>query len=406
MEGFFDIEDTHAETQKTVSACGSCGLYKYCKSPKMKTGGEGRKKILIIAEAPGETEDEKGTQLIGKAGRLLEQHLRNLDINLHDDCWKINAVSCRPRKNKTPDAKQIEACRPRVLKAVTELKPKLIILLGSCAIKSFYGHRWKKDLGGITKWRGWQIPDREIKAWVCPTFHPSYVQRCDVKHRNKTYNPAEVIFGHDLEKAIGMLEEPFPIFKEEKVEILYNKLEIIQRLKQLIRLEPTFLTVDFETTGLKPHRKEQEIVTCAFTWKRNHAIAFVVTDSLIPYMRTILKNKSKKIIGNLKFEQLWSRVKLKQKIKRIYHDVVECAHVLRNTDGITSVKFQVCVRLGVIDYNQFIAPKLRADKKGGNELNRIKEININSLLKYNGLDTIYEHEIAIQQMKELENATA
>ena len=63
------------------------------------------------------------------------------------------------------------------LKIIEKYKPKVIILLGGSSLLSMIGYRWKKDLGGITKWRGWTIPDRDFKAWICPTFHPSYVDR-------------------------------------------------------------------------------------------------------------------------------------------------------------------------------------------------------------------------------------
>ena len=79
MQGFFNLTKkkpikTKSTTSRTkgvkeaLEPCEACGLYKGCLSPKMKYSGKGNLEVLIIAEAPGEKEDQKGTQLIGQAG--------------------------------------------------------------------------------------------------------------------------------------------------------------------------------------------------------------------------------------------------------------------------------------------------------------------------------------------------
>ena len=159
MQGFFEKESI---TEKRKFDCIKCKLYKGCITPKMKVTGEGEKKILIIGEAPGGKEDEEGIQFIGKAGQVLRSVLNKLDISLDIDCWKTNAVSCRPSENKTPTKRQVSLCRPRVLKAIQDKRPHMIILLGATALQSTIGHRYKGELGGITKWRGFVIPDKDI----------------------------------------------------------------------------------------------------------------------------------------------------------------------------------------------------------------------------------------------------
>ena len=44
---------------KSAPDCLSCGLFRKCLSPKMQVTGEGKKKILFIAEAPGQNEDQQ-----------------------------------------------------------------------------------------------------------------------------------------------------------------------------------------------------------------------------------------------------------------------------------------------------------------------------------------------------------
>ena len=145
MKGFFSAAEIRpAKTLLTLAPkCGKCGLYKTCQSPKMPVTGEGRKKLLIIAEAPGAREDQRGIQLCGESGRLLEKTLRKFGVEMRRDCWLTNALSCRPPKNATPTSEQIAHCRPLVVRAIQELNPEKIILLGGPAVKSVYDWRWK-----------------------------------------------------------------------------------------------------------------------------------------------------------------------------------------------------------------------------------------------------------------------
>ena len=177
-KGFFSTSDITAKAPPSkVPKCGLCGLYKHCNSPKMPSTGEGRKKILVVAEAPGEREDKKNTQLIGKSGKLLRRHLKRLGVDLDRDCWKTNAVICRREENKTPDDVMIDACRPNLFKTIRKYKPNSIILLGRVAITSMLKEIWKESIGKVSRWGGYAIPCTNSNAWLIPTFHPSYILR-------------------------------------------------------------------------------------------------------------------------------------------------------------------------------------------------------------------------------------
>jgi len=112
MKGFFSGEEIihrvsktrgnkeKLNTSKSIDPCDQCRLYEGCVSPKMEFTGQGRKKILIIAEAPGKTEDEQGTQLVGDAGKLFRECLNSLDCSLDRDFWKTNIINCHIPKIK------------------------------------------------------------------------------------------------------------------------------------------------------------------------------------------------------------------------------------------------------------------------------------------------------------------
>lgn len=83
-------------------------------------------------------------------------------------------------------------------------------------------------------------------------------------------------------------------------------------------------------------------------------------------------------------------------VKNWVWDTMLAAHVIDQRSGITGLKFQAFAALGVSDYESHIKPFLKSD---GNKLNRIKEIDKNDLLIYNGLDAYFEFLLAQKQMK-------
>lgn len=164
----------------------------------MKAFGNFKKKILILGDAPGEHEDRIGKPWQGKSGKLLQRTLRDLGIDLFEDCLSMNAVNCRPAKNRMPSNYEVDCCRRFVIKTIWEKKPKVIILLGAVALYSIIEHRWKRSFGGITKWRGWTIPDQDFSTWICPTFHPSFIERAED-------GAEETVWRNDLKQAINLI---------------------------------------------------------------------------------------------------------------------------------------------------------------------------------------------------------
>lgn len=398
MGGFFTIEEYQKKSSKVMSVpgCGICKLHKECRTPKMGPAGEGKKKILIVSEAPGEKEDIRGEQLIGKSGQRLRKILKKLDIDLDRDCRKINAVNCRPPDSRTPKNLEIDCCRPNILKEIKNFEPKLIIPLGSVSIQSLIGHRWHKGLGGIHKWRGWTIPDRELKCWVCPTFHPIYVEKESGK------NPVcELIFEKDLKKAIDCWSIPFPSYEDEskQVEIITETMEVNRYLIDLLDNPPAMIAFDYEATGLKPHHHQHRIVTCAISTGPNQATAFSLMNRSKPILREILSNKHiKKIAANMKFEDSWTRAKLQTQVKGWLWDTMLAAHCIDNRPSITSLKFQAYVNYGLMDYDSHLEYYLKSNSDNGNSFNRIYEADRTELLIYNGIDSMLEYRLAIKQM--------
>lgn len=403
--GFFNKNSlTSKNGIKRNRQCGACGLYKTCNSPKMGSIGKGNRKVYLLAESPSQAEDRQGKQLIDKAGMLLKRKFKKLGIDIENDCWKSNSVLCRVldkngKARKATDH-EIEYCRPSILKDIKQKQPNVIILLGSVAVKSFLGDRWQKQLGGIDKWRGWAIPDKDYNCWVLPVFHPSYVLRSEK-------DPiVETIFNNDIKKITEYIDKPLPELNDADVccGILNNKDEVTKYLEEILKYKATF-AFDYETTGLKPHAKGHKIASVAVCWQNNRAFSWEWELTPIKLYRQIMEDPNiKKIAANMKMEDHWTAVRARRiQIQGWFWDTMQAAHVQDQRKGITSLKFDVYKRYGVVNYDSSISHFLKSDSNefGSNGLNNVFDAPREELLLYNAKDAFYTYLLACDQMKEM-----
>jgi len=177
MEGFFSKSEVQSISRPDGKqlTCHSCGLYQNCKSPRFKPKGNFRKQILNIFDSPSFEDDKTGNFLQSKSGRLLTKTYKALGIDVMEDCLNMFSVACF--SDSQPTNHNIDCCRRFVLSTIQERQPKVIVLFGNVPIQSVIGHRWRKELGAVQKWRGWTIPDQDFGCWVCPVFGADYVER-------------------------------------------------------------------------------------------------------------------------------------------------------------------------------------------------------------------------------------
>lgn len=85
-----------------------------------------------------------------------------------------NIVKCRPPGNRNPEEDEAMACLNYLRNQVLLVKPKIIVLLGSVALKNILG----KDYG-ITASRGKWVEKKGIL--YMPTWHPAALLRDETK---------------------------------------------------------------------------------------------------------------------------------------------------------------------------------------------------------------------------------
>jgi DNA polymerase len=132
---------------------------------------------MLIGEAPGRWEDEKGEPFVGDAGAYLTQLLERIGLR-REEVFITNVIKCRPPSNRSPKPDEIENCRSYLLRQVELLKPDLIVLLGRFALEEFFPKEKITQAKGRP--RPLSIGGRTITA--LPLLHPAFgVRRQDLK---------------------------------------------------------------------------------------------------------------------------------------------------------------------------------------------------------------------------------
>lgn len=169
------IEELEQVRQKCLK-CEKCALGK-TRTNIVFSGGTPNHKMVLVGEAPGYWEDQKGEPFVGKAGQLLDKIFECVGLSRKKDVYICNTLKCRPPENRDPLPDEKAACREYLDAQIEILKPKIILICGRVALNTFL-----PDKGGITKVRG-QWFDGPYGSKMMPIFHPSYLLRNDSREK-------------------------------------------------------------------------------------------------------------------------------------------------------------------------------------------------------------------------------
>lgn len=178
--------------EKLENSIKNCKKCKLCTGRKNIVFGEGNKEasLMFIGEGPGADEDAQGLPFVGKAGQLMNKAFQGLGLK-REEVYIANIVKCRPPSNRVPEDDEATACLDYLRNQVILVKPKIIVLLGSTALKNILGKEY-----GITASRGKWIEQKGIK--YMPTWHPAALLRDENK---------KVEFWKDLKEVVKKYNE-------------------------------------------------------------------------------------------------------------------------------------------------------------------------------------------------------
>ena len=192
------------ETAQQVRACTRCRLHE---GRVHAVPGEGPldADVFLIGEAPGRDEDASGRPFVGAAGKILDKALSAARMP-RDSVFVTNVVKCRPPGNRGPRTDELESCRPYLATQIAVVRPKVLVTLGSTALKGLLGKGSElKDVRGrAAVFEG--IP-------VIPTYHPAailYNRRLEASLRADLRKAARMARSKRLRIRSGPLRETKP----------------------------------------------------------------------------------------------------------------------------------------------------------------------------------------------------
>jgi uracil-DNA glycosylase len=153
--------------------------------------------LMLVGEAPGETEIHNGIPFSGRAGKELMKFLEKLSLS-REEVYITAAVRSRPYRwgekkerdgtvtkrkyNRPPTRKEIMAHAPLLDYEIEHVSAPVIVTLGNIGLKRLAGNGYK-----ITDYHGTFIKgpvqkfDNNAYSWtekeylIFPTFHPASI---------------------------------------------------------------------------------------------------------------------------------------------------------------------------------------------------------------------------------------
>jgi uracil-DNA glycosylase family 4 len=129
------IEKFRALNQE-IRKCKKCRLWK---TRMHALPGEGRvsSTLVLVAQAPGYTEDREGRMFIGPSGKKLDDIFTRIGVD-REEMFMTNILRCVLPKGRRPRQDEIEACTPYLDREIDLIKPKIISTLGYFAARYIF----------------------------------------------------------------------------------------------------------------------------------------------------------------------------------------------------------------------------------------------------------------------------
>jgi len=279
--------------------------------------------IYFLAEAPGETEDREGEPLIGKSGQLLRSLIPK---RYENTCAYDNVVRTRPPKNRDPTWVEVECCRGHHTKSIEKAKPRLVVGLGKFSLNAVLG---SMDMQGL-RGRMFAVKFGNHSCWFMPTYHPAFILRQAYDDKKPLLSRMGHCFKMDIRRAFDVLDGLKPPRIQTEASIRADILTFdgsepghFERLMNLLIVAQQVpeKSVDYETQGLRPYRKDSAVLTCAisyddpdageahFSFALDHPKAKwtkVQRKAIGAKLLEILSDDTFKVAHNVPFEVEWS----------------------------------------------------------------------------------------------------
>jgi uracil-DNA glycosylase family 4 len=268
----------------------ACPRYsEHINSPRLRGQGSAKARILLVGEAPGQSEDSRGQPFIGESGKLLRGILETIGID-SKNVYITNSVKCATAsENQAPNPKTINCCRRYLEKEINKIQPNVIAALGAVALRAIL----KRN--GITKLKNNVFFSEEFNTKVVPIYHPAYILR----------NPGAL---NDFQKGLELLRdeaESSSVLQKSKIIADHYDVDTSKKINEVLdQLEKTKAFVfDLETSSLQ--FTVAKILCVALSWRPGLGITIKwdkFNREQLERFERILCSDRLKINQNLKFD--------------------------------------------------------------------------------------------------------
>lgn len=329
-----------------------------CDRPQMSQQYPEKPDVLFVGGFPLDMDIRYGA-FMGKNSALLrhvvERMRKTMNLNLIADY--TYACQCQPEfdhkaKKFCIDAKVFSRCAIILKNRIDWNRPKVIVAMGADALKALGFKDKPADLrGGI-----FSFDSDGIKIPVVATFHVVSVSK------SPGYLPT---FEKDIGKAFAIARGGLPEM-EMRLSTPTKAGEILGELDRALdcaaksmaeKKAPLAISVDTETTSLKPWLKEERVIAISMSWEDAQGLAFPYMHRECPFTDEELEKIRRKteevlsspnvavVMANAKFDTQWLRYHLGLKMKDSRYDVLLAEHVLdEDKKGEYSLKDITCDR--------------------------------------------------------------
>lgn len=133
-------------------------------------------KVMFVGEAPGAEEDKLGKPFVGQSGQLLDKFLEWAGFSRSKNIYITNTIPWRPPGNRQPTPEETYICRPFLERHIELIRPKLLVMLGGTALKTF--HNPKEGIVTLRgNWMPYTTENESFFVETMPIFHPAFLLR-------------------------------------------------------------------------------------------------------------------------------------------------------------------------------------------------------------------------------------
>ena len=164
--------------QQRILSCRLCQEHGYIPIAHPIVSGHAEDSIRVIGQAPGHRSIANNRPFSGPGGRILQKWLEQAGFPpgyLHKHTYLSSLTRCDPGKNprgngdRRPSPAEVALCRPYLEAELRIVQPKVVLLVGTMAIETFFA---RGTLAGIIG----TYQERDTMSFL-PLPHPSGVSR-------------------------------------------------------------------------------------------------------------------------------------------------------------------------------------------------------------------------------------